>query len=392
MKTARFSVGTLAVLARVTTIATHRREPPTKRVDIAIKVALGMFALILGSSGESGAMLAADNVVDVFGGGLPCQWSPVVGISSICTGAYVGNGMVLTAGHCIDDITTIAGPGNPTPFTFADTTWGADFPGSPDDPPRFEAFAVACRAHNASPEPDIGWCKLDEVPIATAPIPVLVPDRCEATWVSRQALGAAPTAPRITTVGMGSHDAGDPPSTTDLGRKRFTSYFLVGVEDGNGRLPVAWVDWDATVEDPRAASDSGGPNYVRLPDGTWRLLAVHGGFLFGTDENLKYSVPSYVSWIEKSSGVDITPCHQLDETPDGAGSPPNWGRYVYVPSAECSVAHSVDPMPTAPSDDVSWLDGGCESPASGPPNDEPPLPDECAHWPVVPSRIRSPLP
>lgn len=336
---------------------------------------------------QTQAMLQAANVVDIVDGTLPCQWSPAVAISGGgCTGGYVGSRMVLTAGHCIDDVTL-----NVTEFTFSDSTWDGDDEVD-DDFPTFTTVATACRAYNGSQYPDIGWCLLAEVPIAVAPIPPLVPDRCESTWLTRQVLAAAPSAPRIISVGMGDHD--DPPVNGQLGRKRYSSYVLNGVEGDlqAGNLPTTWTDWDATIDDPRAPGDSGGPQYVRLPDGTWRLVAVHSGRDNATNESLKMSAPSYLSWIEKSSGVDITPCHQLDETPDGLGSPPKWGRYVYVQSAECSVAHSVDPMPTAPSDDVSWRDGGCVSPASGPPNQEPPLSDECAHWPVVPSRIRSPLP
>jgi hypothetical protein len=294
--------------------------------------------------------------------------------------------MLITAAHCLDTFKTLETHANdPDPIWFTDTAFDDD-----------DGFAVAsvtaeiCRKHPDADDPDIGWCRLSAEPPTVARIPVMVPDGCESHWVRRQVLAAAPGRLQMTTVGFGWHDE----AQTEKGRKRYTSYGFVGREaTATGRIPVLWTDWDAAIDEPRANGDSGGPNYVRLPDGTWRLVAVHGGIM--ADDNLKYSVPSYVSWIEKSSGVDITPCHRLDETPDpGVGNPPNWGRYVFVPSEECAVAYSTDPMPTAEdaNDDVDWDNGGCTTPSAGPPNPDPPLADECAHWPVVPSRIRSVMP
>lgn len=345
---------------------------------------LASFVLLLVPA-DVGAMLDAENVSDIVELDQPCQWSPVARLGGGCTAAYVGSRMLVTAAHCLTGFKTLENePNDPDEIWFTDTAFQ-------DDDGFFVAIvnAEVCRKHPDAEDPDIGWCRLTEEPPTVARIPVMVPDRCESNWIRQQVLAAAPGRLQITTVGFGWHDEAE----TERGRKRYTSYGLVGREAATtGRIPVQWTDWDTMIDDPRANGDSGGPNYVRLPDGTWRLLAVHGGVM--VDDNLKYSVPSYVSWIEKSSGVDITPCHELDEAPDpGVGNPPNWGRYVYAPSDDCAVAHTTDPMPTAadPNDDVSWADGGCTTPSYGPPN-SPPLVDECAHWPAVPSRIRSVLP
>jgi Trypsin len=305
---------------------------------------------------EVGAMLDAENVVDIVDAVRPCQWSPVARLGATCTGSYVGGRILVTASHCLDTLQTLeTHPNSPTSISFTDT-------GFEDDVGFFSAAVTAevCRKHPDAPEPDIGWCRLSEEPPMVARIPVMVPDRCESHWVRQQVLAAAPGKLQMTTVGFGWHDEAE----SERGRKRYTSYGFVGREaTGTGRIPVEWTDWDVAIDDPRANGDSGGPNYMRLPDGTWRLVAVHGGVM--ADDNLKYSVPSYVSWIEKSSGVDITPCHELDETPDpGVANPPNWGRYVFAPSDDCAVAHSSDPAsdlrgPKRPKSDLRSLERGC---------------------------------
>jgi hypothetical protein len=58
--------------------------------------------------------------------------------------------------------------------------------------------------------------------------------------------------------------------------------------------------------------DSGGPAFVQLPDGTWRVFGVvaHGG---ECGRGGFYSVmPFFVDWLESASDVDVTPCHDND--------------------------------------------------------------------------------
>jgi hypothetical protein len=80
--------------------------------------------------------------------------------------------------------------------------------------------------------------------------------------------------------------------------------------------------------------DSGGPTFVRLADGTWRTIGDASTTFFGptgecsppTSYMLLYK---FVGWIEQSSGIDITPCHDAN------------GRWN--PSADCGrFAISID--------------------------------------------------
>jgi hypothetical protein len=61
--------------------------------------------------------------------------------------------------------------------------------------------------------------------------------------------------------------------------------------------------------------DSGGPSFLQLADGTWRLFGIHqvgnstcrGG---GSDGLLNEAIP----WIDGTSRIDVTPCHDADGT------------------------------------------------------------------------------
>ena len=62
--------------------------------------------------------------------------------------------------------------------------------------------------------------------------------------------------------------------------------------------------------------DSGGPAYVQYPDGTWHVFGVTSGGPPGCGSYpLNYTAMHvWVPWIEEDSGIDITPCHDVDGT------------------------------------------------------------------------------
>ena len=78
--------------------------------------------------------------------------------------------------------------------------------------------------------------------------------------------------------------------------------------------------------------DSGGPAYVQLEDGTWRVFGatststVINNVACAANGTWAY-IPYYVPWIEEDSGLDITPCYDSDGTwnpgPDCQGIPTN---------------------------------------------------------------------
>lgn len=90
--------------------------------------------------------------------------------------------------------------------------------------------------------------------------------------------------------------------------------------------------------------DSGGPLMAKLPKGGWRTVGIASIMTGGKcKEASVYSSHSrvrkaMVAWIEKETGVDVTPCYDLDGKP--------------TPSAACDRFMAFDGNPTAPTG--SW--------------------------------------
>ncbi len=62
--------------------------------------------------------------------------------------------------------------------------------------------------------------------------------------------------------------------------------------------------------------DSGGPAYVQLEDGTWRVFGITSRGVTGNcnGQSIYGLIHSHVEWIEDETGIDITPCHDADGT------------------------------------------------------------------------------
>src|SRR5439155_7815297 len=95
--------------------------------------------------------------------------------------------------------------------------------------------------------------------------------------------------------------------------------------------------------------DSGGPAFVQLADGSWRVFGIDSSGLSGDcrDGDRMALIHPAVPWIEKTSGIDITPCHDAD----GTWHPSRWCR-------------SFSMAPGSPG--RTWTNGCAESGMSGP--------------------------
>jgi MYXO-CTERM domain-containing protein len=61
--------------------------------------------------------------------------------------------------------------------------------------------------------------------------------------------------------------------------------------------------------------DSGGPALLRYPDGSWHVLGIASTLTGQCGGEGTHSLAwNAVPWIEEESGIDITPCHDVDGT------------------------------------------------------------------------------
>ncbi|MEW6271924.1 MAG: trypsin-like serine protease [Thermodesulfobacteriota bacterium] len=237
-----------------------------------------------------------------------CEFPAVVSVAAQCTGVYVGHGMILTAAHCSDDVRE----GRSRVF------FGEDI-----GAPAFAAVIERCVRHpdgafvrNALGEDmyegvDIAFCMLDgSQPIPDVPlVPPLLPTGCERDWLAHQMVGRTAV---LTAVGFGcaEHDDGTG-KPCDAGVKRHVAVQLVRQMDYAGSPTKLELQRGGTGDTALMAGDSGGPYFARLPDGSWRLVALHHGANAGVSGAFVEAIAPYVHWIEAASGVDVTPCHDL---------------------------------------------------------------------------------
>lgn len=144
---------------------------------------------------------------------------------------------------------------------------------------------------------DFAYCKLEE-PVTDFPI-VPVAFGCELDMV-KEGLD-------IVHCGFGATESGGY-SGKNWGANKLRSLQENG--DGTGVLETR----PSPVNS--CSGDSGGPLLVQLKDGSWRTIGIAAtisGKCGGSNVYNRYAyAPGAVEWVEKESGIDITPCFNLD--------------------------------------------------------------------------------
>jgi hypothetical protein len=251
----------------------------------------------------------------IFGGqnATTCQWPTTVLLNG-CSGTLVHPLVVTTAGHCgTNHKTAIFGetqsrPARSVPIDYCRTYTGTRVPG-----------------HLA----DWAFCKL-KTPVTDVPIvPILM--GCETEILK--------PGQRVVVAGFGANAT---PPNDGFGTKRWVETIINQEDTGRG------IQVGGMGKAP-CYGDSGGPAFVRLDDGSWRVFGIDSSGLSSDcrDGDLMALIHPAVPWIEKSSGIDITPCHDADGT--------------WHPSRACR-SFSVAPM----SSGRTWKNGCAESTESGP--------------------------
>lgn len=213
--------------------------------------------------------LAAAPAPDAVFGGRPaqsCEFPTVVRVGE-CSGLLVHPEIVVTAGHCEDATEVVFGI---------------------DDAHAERAAIVECHdtgAHEPGEGLDLGWCRLAEAREDLAIVAPLVGD--EATL--------APGAD-VRIVGFGLTEDGI------YGVQHVVETTLVETDGDLARLGGDGRD--------SCLGDSGAPAFVELPDGTLHAFAITSFGPYPCGEGGWYTrLAAGVPWLEASTGVDLTPCH-----------------------------------------------------------------------------------
>jgi hypothetical protein len=234
---------------------------------------------------------AAEGLADVppealpIHGGQPvgtCGWPTAVGVvggNSLCTGTLVHPRVVMYAAHC--------GGGNKS-ITF----------GSTINPASKTVGTELCMTNPGyggvnDQEHDWAFCRLEEAVTEVPITPVVYGCETEIVWEGQTAA----------IVGFGIEQDGGDSGEKNWGLTPVRGVFGMSADVGG-------------LGDPGICpGDSGGPAFVRYPDGSWHVFGIAstltgqcGGV--GTHSLAWGAVP----WIEEESGIDITPCHDVDGT------------------------------------------------------------------------------
>lgn len=277
--------------------------------------------------------LAVEPVVPHVTGGMEvgvCGWPDTVAVTGgggLCTGSLVHPQLVVTAAHCGDGDKAIrfneesdSGISRQAQCTVNPEYTGVNDQGS-----------------------DWGFCVLEE-PITEIPFtPPLF--GCE--------LDVIEAGLPVVIAGFGDGGPDGNAGTKRWGNTEIVSTFGSTANIGGDGLSTC-------------SGDSGGSAFVAMPDGTWRALSMTSTGLIGCKGTTGVHALMHpaIPWIEETSGIDITPCHDLDGTwnptpncagffaggADGFGTWDNWcaGTPRSEASESCGAAFDAEPDDTAP--------------------------------------------
>ncbi|NJK32990.1 MAG: trypsin-like serine protease, partial [Deltaproteobacteria bacterium] len=230
----------------------------------------------------SPTLAAPEHEPKIFGGvpTEPCQWPMVVSMQGNCSATLVHPEIVVYAAHCGEGYSSI---------------WFGEDIDAPTGVMPTEYCVTNPAFTNLGQNSDFAFCKLAEPVEAITPVPILM--GCETALLQPGA--------EVVAVGFGFDEF------DGYGVKRHVSFPIVTVEP-SGEVEAGGDGFSI------CNGDSGGPLFMRLPESmdpqrAWRVFGVTSYGPFDCNEPQFFgTMHAAVPWIEATSGIDITPCHNAD--------------------------------------------------------------------------------